>query len=106
MADLVIFAHMVSIDATAATTALTSEAERRGLTLPERISAPAGRDWPNGYARVARDVPDLHERDLPGALTTVGLFIDPLLTGSAQGRWDPAKLRWGDTPLAFPPQSP
>ena len=83
-----------------------AEAERRGRALPERIAAPAGRDWPNGYDRIARDVTDLHERDLPSALRTVGLFVDPLLTESARGRWDPTKLRWRDTPPTLSSESP
>jgi hypothetical protein len=94
LADLVVFAHTATIDAAALTAGLSSEAERRGLALPSRIAAPTGRDWPKGYAGVARNVPHLQERDLSSALETVGLFIDPVLAGTARGSWDPTTLRW------------
>ncbi|MGA7704824.1 MAG: nucleotidyl transferase AbiEii/AbiGii toxin family protein [Solirubrobacteraceae bacterium] len=100
LADLVVFAHTATVDATALTTGLSSEAERRGLALPSRIAAPTGRDWPRGYVGVARDVPHMRERDLSTALETVGLFIDPVLTGTARGSWDPATLRWRDGDVA------
>ncbi len=95
LADLAIFAHTISVGADGLGMALTSEARRRGLSLPERLAAPGGRDWPSGYARVARDAPQLKERDLAGAIETVGRFIDPVLAGTARGhRWDPATLHW------------
>lgn len=100
LADLVVFAHTATIDATELTTGLSSEAERRGLALPSRIATPTGRDWPRGYAGVARDVPHMQERDLSSALETVSLFIDPVLTGTARGSWDPATLRWLDVDAA------
>ncbi|HYM44994.1 MAG TPA: nucleotidyl transferase AbiEii/AbiGii toxin family protein [Solirubrobacteraceae bacterium] len=105
LADLAIFARTVIVDAAEVAVALSSEAERRGLTLPDRLATPTGRDWPRGYARVARDVPHLRERDLPSALATVGLFIDPVLAGKARGRWDLETLRWHD-PRAAPALEP
>jgi hypothetical protein len=106
MADLAIFAHTVTVEAAEVTLALHSEAEHRGLNLPDRIETPTGRDWPNGYARVARDVPNLKERDLPSAVETVALFIAPVLAGTARGRWDPAKLKWRDTGATPTQKSP
>jgi hypothetical protein len=95
LADLAIFAHSISVGADELGVALASEAERRCLSLPERFAVPGGRNWPSGYARVARDAPQLRERDLASAVETVAGFIDPVLTGVAQGRqWDPARLRW------------
>jgi Nucleotidyl transferase AbiEii toxin, Type IV TA system len=94
LADLAIFAHTISIAANDLDAALASEAKRRGLTLPARLSVPAGRDWPRGYERVARDAPRLIERDLQSAIETVASFIDPVLAGTARGRWDPQSLRW------------
>ncbi len=102
LVDLAIFARTVAVDAAEVAVALSSEAERRGLVLPDRLTAPTGRDWPSGYARVARDAPRLRERDLQSALATVGLFINPLLAGTARGRWDPQTLRWCD-PRSAPP---
>ena len=94
LVDLVVFAHTATVDATMLATALFSEVERRGLTVPERIAAPAGRDWSSGYAGVARGVRVLPERDLSSALVTVGRFIDPILLRTVGGLWDPETLRW------------
>jgi Nucleotidyl transferase AbiEii toxin, Type IV TA system len=94
LADLAIFAHGISIAAHDLTVALTSEASRRGLTLPDRFAVPAGRGWPSGYARVARDAPHLKERDLASAVETVIRLIDPVLGGAAQGSWEPNTMRW------------
>ena len=93
-ADLAVFAHRTAVGAEELTRAIAAEARRRSLTLPDRLAAPEGRDWPAGYAKVAREVPDLRERDLASALATVGLLIDPVLAGSARGTWDPATLKW------------
>jgi hypothetical protein len=100
LADLAIFAHTISIGAAELDVALKSEAKRRGLTLPDRLAAPTGGDWPGGYARVARDAPQLSERDLPSAVATVARFIDPTLDGTARGHWDPETLRWHDVDVA------
>ena len=80
--------------------ALKSEAKRRGLTLPDSLAAPIGGDWPSGYARVARDAPQLKERDLASAIEIVGRFIDPALSEIAQGQWNPRELRWQDADSA------
>ncbi len=84
MADLAIFAHTISVGAAELGVALTSEAKRRSLTLPDNLAAPAGNDWPSGYARVARDAPQLKERDLVSAVEIVGRFIDPVFRCSPE----------------------
>jgi hypothetical protein len=97
LADLAIFAHTISVGAAELGVALTSEAKRRGLTLPDHLATPTGTDWPSGYARVARDAPQLKERDLTSAIETVSQFIDPALSQRARGQWNPHELRWQDT---------
>lgn len=94
LVDIVIFARTTGVDATALTTAIRSEATRRHLSLPEAIAAPESADWPAGYARVARDAPGLTERDIASALETASRLLNPVLSGEAQGRWDPASLAW------------
>jgi Nucleotidyl transferase AbiEii toxin, Type IV TA system len=94
LADLAVFAHTAAVDAKKLTLALDSEAARRRLALPQSVAIPTGANWRRGYARVARDVARLPERDLDAALDTVGRFIDPVLQGQAMGAWDHAALRW------------
>jgi hypothetical protein len=96
MVDLAIFAHTISVEATALGVALKSEAKRRSLVLPDTLAAPIGGDWPSGYARVARDAPQLKERDLVSAVEIVGRFIDPVLSEIVHGQWNPRELCWQD----------
>lgn len=103
LADLAIFAHTISVGAADLGVALASEAKRRDLTLPDHLVVPSTAGWTSGYARVARDVPQLKERDLASAVETVTRFIDPALAGTAQGQWGLATLSWqgadGATPV-------
>lgn len=94
LADLSAFARTAIVEADALMTALRSEAARRRLTLPARVMVPADRGWRTGYARVMRDAPAVLDRDLTAATETVCRFIDPVLDGSASGRWDPRRLTW------------
>ncbi len=94
LADLAVFAHTVEVDARDLKAALASEAARRAMALPGRITVPTDSSWSRGYARMARDAPRLQERNLEAALATVRLFIDPVLAGSAEGRWNHDRLRW------------
>lgn len=92
--DLTTFARTTKVEAGAAMRAVRSEAARRGLTLPERLRVPASLDWPAGYAREARNMPGLVDRDLDAATDTASRFIDPILSGIAVGQWDPRTLTW------------
>jgi hypothetical protein len=103
LADLAVFAHAVQVDARDLKTALVSEAARRGMVLPGRLTVPTDSSWSRGYARVARDAPRLQERNLEAALATVRSFIDPVLDGSAQGRWNHSRLRWEPTEVGSQP---
>lgn len=94
LADLALIAHTLSVAADELRRAIDSEVRRRGIELPEVLAAPQASGWRTGYARVARDVPGLPERDLDAALATVRGFIDPVLAGTASGRWTPYSLAW------------
>jgi hypothetical protein len=96
LADLAIFAHKVSVDAKELRRALASEVARRGLLLPETLPNPQGPGWLTGYARLAREVPNLEEKELNAALDTVRRFVDPALSSKASGRWDPDTLAWSE----------
>jgi hypothetical protein len=73
---------------------LASESSRRGIELPTTFGAPDAAGWRTGYARVPKDVPGLAERDLEAALTTLKRFLDPVLGGTATGRWWPHRQDW------------
>lgn len=94
LADIVVFARTADVEADELRAAFASEAARRGMALPRHIVVPADSNWSRGYARVARDAPRLSERDLEAAVTTARLFLDPVLEGSANGRWDHERLCW------------
>ncbi len=92
--DLVAIVTSAEIDAAAQGAALTSEAERRGVRLPDRFDVPDRSLWKPGYAREAREAVAPVPATVDDALTLVRPFIDPLLDGSATGRWDPHQRQW------------
>jgi hypothetical protein len=95
LADLAAVARQATVDASRLAGALRSEAARRGLDLPDRISVPTEAGWTAGYARVAREIRWLPDRTVDAALETVGRFIDPLLGGGlAGGSWNHGTLAW------------
>jgi hypothetical protein len=94
LVDLVSIANGASVEASAQLTALRSEANRRGITLPQRFDVPDHALWEPGYAREASRslLPVAHTLD--EALDAVRPFLDPLLDGTAVGRWDPTRRSW------------
>lgn len=81
LADLALIAHTQTIAADELRRALASEVRRRGLELPPGLPSPEAAGWRAGYARVARDVPGLPERELEAALATVRRLSIPYSTG-------------------------
>jgi nucleotidyltransferase AbiEii toxin of type IV toxin-antitoxin system len=96
LVDLVAIATGASVEAEPQMVALASEAERRGITLPRHFDVPARDLWEPGYAREARDALPPTPPTLDEALAVVRPFVDPLLEGTARGRWDPKARRWVD----------
>jgi hypothetical protein len=95
LADLAMFARTARVDAPHLRAALNSEAARRNLQLPTALPILDWPGWRAGYSRATRDTPGLAEKDLDSALATVRRFIDPVLDGTAVGRWNPERLAWG-----------
>lgn len=93
LADLATFARTATLGVDALTRALGSEATRRGLELPTKLSIPDP-SWRPGYAQVARDNPRLVDRNLAQALAVTAALIDPILAARATGTWDPARQAW------------
>lgn len=94
LVDLVAILTEASVLADAQREALQSEAQRRGITLPPSFDVPDRDLWEKGYAaEAARSLlpiaPTLDE-----ALDVVRPFIDPLLNGTAAGRWHSDHGRW------------
>jgi nucleotidyltransferase AbiEii toxin of type IV toxin-antitoxin system len=94
LVDLVAIVVAASVDAAPQMAALRSEAERRGLQLPKRFAAPDRALWEPGYAAEAGRSLLPMARTLDEALATVAPCLDPLLGGTARGRWDPRNGRW------------
>lgn len=94
LVDLVAIVTQASVPGTEQLAALTSEAQRRGVTLPVRFAVPDRQLWDAGYAAEARRslLPSAHTLD--EALAIVRPFVDPLLDGTAAGTWDALGGRW------------
>ncbi len=74
--------------------ALASEAERRRIRLPQHFAVPAHDLWERGYAAEAGRSLLPIARTLDEALGVVVPFLDPLLDGTATGKWDPKHGCW------------
>ncbi|MGA3031440.1 MAG: nucleotidyl transferase AbiEii/AbiGii toxin family protein [Candidatus Limnocylindrales bacterium] len=94
LVDLVAIVLVASVHAKPQTTALTSEADRRSLRLPHSFVVPDRGLWEPGYAAEAGRSLLSIAGTLDEALAVVGPFLDPLLGGSAAGKWDSRRLRW------------
>jgi hypothetical protein len=94
LVDLVAIVLAAPEEAEPQLTALRSEAQRRGLQLPGRFPVPDRGLWQSGYAAEAGRSLLPVARTLDEAIATVTPFLDPLLAGTARGRWDPQNARW------------
>lgn len=94
LVDLVAIVRGASVEASAQTTALRSEFDRRGLTVPASFEVPDRSLWERGYAAEVRRSVLQTAPTLDEALAIVRPFLDPLLEGRATGTWDHAAQRW------------
>jgi hypothetical protein len=94
LVDLVALAAAVDVTAAQQRHALVSEANRRGLQLPDRFDVPDRSLWGPGYAAEAARAPHSPAATLDDALAIVRAFIDPLLDDRATGAWDPSQQAW------------
>lgn len=96
LVDLVSITMGATVSADNQMVALASEANRRGITLPQRFEVPDRALWERGYAAEAGRslLPVAHTLD--DALGVVQPFLDPLLDGSARGSWDPVGHVWAN----------
>jgi nucleotidyltransferase AbiEii toxin of type IV toxin-antitoxin system len=94
LVDLVAISQGASIDAQGQIRALTSEAERRGIVLPETFDVPDRALWESGYAAEAKRSLLATAHTLDEALAVVRPFVDPVLVGTARGTWDRRRGAW------------
>lgn len=94
LVDIVSIVSRATLPADEQHNALHSEAQRRGLPLPQKFSVPDCGLWGPGYAAEARRALALPALTLDQALDLVSPFLDPLLEGAALGRWDPQTATW------------
>lgn len=94
LVDLVAIISGATVEASAQTTALRSEEQRRRITLPQQFDVPDRNTWEGGYAREANASLLPGAKTLDEALGVVRPFIDPLLQRSATGHWNPGSARW------------
>ena len=94
LVDLVAILCVVSLEAGLQSIALRSEAKRRNLRLPEQFDVPDRLLWEPGYAAEAERSHLAIADTLDEALAIVRPFLDPLLQGTATGRWQPREVQW------------
>lgn len=94
LVDLVAIVLAAAVEAEPQLTALRSEAQRRGMQLHGRFAVPDRGLWESGYAAEAGRSLLSIARTLDEAVATVAPFLDPLLDGTARGRWEPRNARW------------
>ena len=73
--------------------ALTSEFTTRGLEMPTGVELPSD-EWVSGYAAEARNASGFEILDVEDALRIIRALLEPVLTGTTQGAWDPHRLAW------------
>lgn len=97
--DLVLIALKEPIDGQELQAALCSEIRRRRalgieLTLPAKFVLP-DQSWESRYRKDAAKLPDLEgHRTVEAATELISAFLNPLLTPTDPGRWNPHELRW------------
>ena len=94
LVDLVAIVTSVAVSTADQVAALRSETDRRGISPPSRFDVPDRTLWERGYAAQARNSVLPIGRTLDEALGLVRPFVDPLLDGTAEGRWDPSSGSW------------
>jgi Nucleotidyl transferase AbiEii toxin, Type IV TA system len=96
LVDLVAIVLVRSVAAGPQIAALRSEADRRDIPLPDRLTVPDRPLWGPGYGAEARRSLLQSALTLEEALAVVGPFADPLLDGTARGTWHRHDQRWAE----------
>jgi hypothetical protein len=94
LVDLVAIADRATVDAEQLLRSLSSEVERRRISLPDTFDVPDRALWEPGRAKEAQKSVLASAQTLDEALAIVRPFVDPLLTGTAVGTWDHTRREW------------
>lgn len=90
--DILLIADSQSLEAAAVREALRRTFETRGRQArPQSLPAPPSQ-WAPDYRRLAEEVG--LEPDLAASFARAATFLDPVLSGVAQGSWDAAASQW------------
>ena len=91
--DVLLLAEMqTSIEATRLRAATVAVFDARKHVVPTHLNS-FPRSWERQFRRMATEI-DLAYKDLEEATKAVRLFIDPVLSGTAVGTWDPESWQW------------
>ena len=92
LVDILLIASSESLDAGDLRDALVRTFEQRDThPLPTQLPTPP-QGWAAPYSRMAAGIGI--ETDLVGAYLRAALFLDPVLSGTAIGAWDPTAGEW------------
>lgn len=97
LADLALLAASVPAAAAPLAAALDAPARRWARdAFGETGLRPPGAEWPTRYADTVRAEPYVVDRwpTAEAALAAAKPLVDPVLTGTARGTWDPVAGRW------------
>jgi hypothetical protein len=97
LVDLVALARGASVEPQQAVAAVRAEAERRNVALPRSFDVPSRKQWERGYAKEAAESLLTDASTLDEALAIVRPFVNPLLQGTADGRWDHERRDWTES---------
>jgi hypothetical protein len=92
LVDIVLIADHFPVDAQHLGAAIRATFGARAASLPARLPAPPP-TWSVKYAKLADEVGSRH-KTLPEAEHAAQRFLDPILSGEAQGAWSPDVQAW------------
>jgi hypothetical protein len=93
LVDLALIAGTQSVNGEALADAIRIGFAHRAMQPPARFEVPDVEAWRIGYPAKAAEAPGA----LPGfddAVALVAAFLDPVLTGTVRGSWNPADQSW------------
>ncbi|WP_157930399.1 nucleotidyl transferase AbiEii/AbiGii toxin family protein [Glycomyces xiaoerkulensis] len=91
--DLVVIAKTQAPDAVELRDAIELERRRRRLDPFDRFGVPE--NWGPVYAKLAKGIPHCAaQKDLPQAMELMHAFLDPVITGTVDGRWNQTAQYW------------